>query len=460
MRWAFWGLAVRQAIGLFTSMALARVLTPSDFGVVTMMAAITGAVMLAADFGLTWTLVQQRDIDSRGFSDMFWIVAGLGLLAFVVCWLLGPLAAAYYRAPELSLIAVVSGFGILLTNLAIVPLAVLRRRMNQRTITTILVVSAIAGQACALLIALLNGGYWALVAQATLPPAVVLAGAMFASGFRPTASFPRRCVTPMIATGAAFALVNVMNFSQGSVAAFVIGRVGTSADVGALSRAQFLSALPLIYFVAAMHDVMIPAMSAVRDDPIRLASVYRGALSKVARFACPSAAAIGLFAPEVVRILLGSQWNEAVPMVRWMALAGAAMPLSATSAWILVACNRRRAAVTISLVALAVTILAGVLGSLGGPIWVVALTACTTAVIVAPFALTIAHRAAGLPLGSSAVAVREGVVSAALLAAFGAGPAAVALALHSNAATTIVAKGLGCFAGLMLWHWARRRGPG
>ncbi len=418
-RYAIVTLFVRQVLGLACGVALARLLEPSAFGVVAMMTSVSSVLMLAADLGLTWGLVQRRNLSIRQAREAFWLLAATGVAALTVCAASGPVVAGYFRAPELVIVAPVSGLGILLVNLSIVPLTLLRRRMAQRSLSGLYLVSTLAAQAAAIGMALLGAGYWSLVVQAILPNLVTLVVAFSASGFHPGTPRLTRAVLLLASVGVVLAVANVLGSMQSGVEAFVIGRIGTTSDVGALSRAQFLRSLPLLYLVVGIGDVMIPALSASRDDRHRVARLYHGANFRVARLACPMAAALGVFAPEVVQLLLGAQWAESVPLLRWMSIACAALPLSGTAVWLLLSFRRGGVLVALAAMNLGVTLLAALGGSAFGSVGVVVATSFATAVVIAPVTLVLAHRVTGISVHATMRVIAPGLAVGVIIALYG-----------------------------------------
>jgi O-antigen/teichoic acid export membrane protein len=396
-------------MGLGSMALLSRILDPSDYGIVALMTSVSAIVLLAADMGLTWALVQRRELSDAQLYATNFLALQLGIAALVLCTFLGPVASHFYGVPELVAVGPFAGLGILLTNLTIVPMSLMRRRMNGRSMTVLYLASTGLGQAVALLVALWGGGYWSLIAQTTVPNAVLLISSTRASKFTPRMQWRTAAAIPIAKMGIVFAIVNVLGATQAGIEALAVGRVAEVNEVGLLSRAQFLRSIPMLYFVTVMQDLVIPGLVASREDPTRLGSLYRTNLAAIASVACPCGAAIVVFAPELAFLLLGREWAESAVLLRWMVASVVSLPLGAAAMWLFITVGGRRRMIQVAATNLVVATAVALAASRFGPIAIVASLSIATALVMIPWSMFMAHRAAALSIRATLLAISPGL---------------------------------------------------
>ena len=144
-------------------MILARLLSPKDFGLQGMVAALTGFLTLFADAGLASATIQRLEVTHEQTSTLFRSTCAVGIVLALVCAALAPLLVAFYHEPILYWLAILSGTTLVFNGLAAQHGALLRRGMQFVTLAKIDLLALVAGSTTAIIIALLNGRYWSLV---------------------------------------------------------------------------------------------------------------------------------------------------------------------------------------------------------------------------------------------------------------------------------------------------------
>ncbi len=399
-KWSILALGTRQLVGLITTAVLGRLVLPEAFGLVAMATMLTAFLSLF-DVGLGWATVQAREIDRRQINLLFWLGAGIGLTIWGVCLLVGPLLADFYGRSELSGICAVLGAGLMCNSLGAQPAALLKRDLRQQAISVVETLGLLVASAVALSMAASGWGYWALVAQLVALPVVRLAGLLVASGFRPGRSGSLREAAPLVQFGGYYGLCAWVAYFQLYLDSILVGHYGGAEALGWYSRAVFLKTLPTMYAVMTLHDVMTPALAALRDAPDRFAAVYRRALRAVAFVGCPLGAFLGVAAPEVVRLLYGSAWDPVAPLLAWLALTSFSLPLWNTVPWLFIATGKGREFFRLNVIVTPVAVAAFWLAAAGGPLQMARVSGLLFALPIPLFSLWYAHRTAGLALGST-----------------------------------------------------------
>jgi O-antigen/teichoic acid export membrane protein len=306
-------------------MFLARILTPSDFGIMAVAGAVFAIVSLFIDLGLSNALIYFPAPSPQTRSTLYWLGLGsasLIMLAFVA--LARPVALLYQEPILLPVMALMS---------LAMPLAAIGQQfrvlaekdLRFTKLAIIEVFSASCGFAAALLVALLDGGVYALVA-ATLVSVIVnslLAWIYLSDGVRPILYFNLRDATDFVRYGS-YRLGETLFSSLQTQADVLIGGalVGSSA-MGVYTVPRDLS-LKLANTVInpVVTRVGLPIMAKVQSEPAALKAVYLQTLRMTSSVNFPAYFALALWADEAVAILLGTQWDEAAFFMRLFAVWG------------------------------------------------------------------------------------------------------------------------------------------
>jgi len=319
-----------------STVVLARLLTPADFGIVAMATAVTGLASAFVDLGLTEATIQSEEINQAQVSTLFWINVGVGLALTLLTLALSPVLAHFYKEPRLEGIAFLISLTFLISGLRSQHDALLKRQMRFLSLAIRDVSSLVIAVALAVVMAWRGAGYWALVALplATNFVQMVLSWVMA----KWTPNLPRRVadVGPMIAFGSNVAVSYfIINFMR-SADNVLIGWYWGASPLGLYSRAYNLLMLPVRQLSAPAGNVVIPAFSRIRTDRERFARYYLRATNLIMWMSAPLFGSLFVAAVPVIILVLGNQWREAAPVFQILAVSALAQLFFELTVWLLV----------------------------------------------------------------------------------------------------------------------------
>jgi O-antigen/teichoic acid export membrane protein len=319
-----------------STVVLARLLTPADFGIVAMVTAITGLASAFADLGLSEATIQRKDITHDQISVLFWINVAIGLGLMFVTAALAPLLAWLYGEPRLLNITLVLSVTFLISGFRVQLDALLKRQMRFTAIAIRDVACYVLAVPVSIAMAWRGFGYWALVAFPLTLNLAQMTLSWLMVKWRP--GLPRRGsqVGSMIAFGgnvAASYLIYNVNRSADNV---LIGWYWGAAPLGLYSRAYNLLMMPLRQLGAPIASVAIPAFSRLQNDPERFARYYLRTTNLVMWISAPLFGFLFVAATPVIVLLLGNQWREAAPVFRILAISAIGQLLLDSTIWLLV----------------------------------------------------------------------------------------------------------------------------
>ncbi|MFC5381924.1 lipopolysaccharide biosynthesis protein [Aquipuribacter nitratireducens] len=421
--------AARFVLQVGSTVVLARLLTPADFGVVGMVVAVTALADQLKEAGLSAAVVQRRAVTLQQVNALFWInvVVGAGLCLALAAT--APALARFYGeeavlpvALALSAVFFVSGFGVQHQ-------ALLMRRMRFGSLAARDVSAYVAGSAAGVVAAVLGAGVWALVVlqlvQALVRTLSVWVSCDWRPG-RPTLRAPG--LRGFITFGVDVTAFSVLNYLARNADNVLIGRYLGAAALGLYGRAYTLTLLPVQQITHAIAPVAVSALSRLQADNARYVEAYVRLLRPTTYAGISLTLLLLVAAPDGVPVVLGQAWVGAVPIFQVLAVAALAQVMSATTGWLYASSGRTRAQLYWGLVTRPLIVMAFVLGlALGGTARDVGLAyACVTALLLVP-SMAVATRGTPVPPFAWARAVAVPLLAAAVVAG---GCAAVALALR------------------------------
>ncbi len=302
--------ALSLGVQMISTVILARLLTPADFGVVTM---VTTFSLLLASFGLNGfmdAVIQFEEIDQYTASNLFWLNSAAGLLLAIAFVAAGSLLARFYGNPLVANVAAGLSVGIFIAALSVIHQALLKRAMRFAGTSANDVIGRAINTAVSILLALRGWGYWALVAGIVAQQLSVTIGAWWLCRWVP--SLPRRTGK----TGAAVRFAAkvygrfCLGYSTQNIDNLLVGWRFNAVALGFYKKAYDLFALSGSQLIAPLHNVALASLSKLNRDPVRFRRYLANSLGIIAFVGMAVSADLTLMGKDVVRLVLGPKWSE------------------------------------------------------------------------------------------------------------------------------------------------------
>lgn len=332
--------AIRILLTIASTIVVARILTPADYGVIAMAGPVTSFLLLFQDLGLSQATIQARRITPEQSSSMFWVnVAASGAMSLLLV-LLSPIAALFYGDVRAGYIVAASGLTVLFNGTAQQHSALLNRDLRFRTLASIDVASSLTTFAVTVGSALLLRSYWALWLGTFVGTLLNVLLVWNASSWRPNLR-PSFCgIAEMLRFGGSFTAHNLFNFLRSNADNVIIAKTFGAAALGLYDRSYRLMIFPLTNVNAPLSRVMLPLLAQLRDDPERFRRAFASAVHALTAAVLPGVAVAVATSDRLVPFLLGERWSAAAPIFYWMSLAGLFQPTANASGWLIITSGR------------------------------------------------------------------------------------------------------------------------
>lgn len=345
------------------TMVLGRLLRPTDYGLIGMVAVVTGFVSMFKDLGLSAATVQSEEITSVQVSTLFWVNVALSIGVGLLTVALAPAVSWFYGEPQLTSITMMYAFGFLFGGLTVQHEALLHRQMRFAAQAGSEIVALLMTIAVTVTLAWRGAGYWALVIGHLTMSFVYMVGIWAVCRWRP--GWPARGsgVRSLLRFGGNLTGFGVVNFFARNLDNLVIGRVWGSQQLGLYAKAYQLLTLPINQINAPITTVAVPALSRLNDSPEHYRRAYLRIIEKIAVLTMPGIALLIATADWVVLVVLGPRWTEAGRIFAALGVAALIQPITNTTGWLFISQGRTHDMFRYGLVASTI-IVAAILGGL------------------------------------------------------------------------------------------------
>ncbi len=325
-KWTGASIAYATFLQFLTTAILARLLSPSDFGLLGMMFVATGLIGRVADAGVSNAIIYHQDATRDELSSLYWLNLLSGIGVFVVILMACPLVVAFFKEPRLS--TYLPWIGI---NFLILPIGqqfgiLLRKNLHFDTMTKIGVISQTVSCASSIAMALFGFGIWSLVFRSMIH-SLVQALALLYVGIRcewlPRFYFSLRSIRRYVGFGLFQMGERFVNYLSENVDYLIIGRLLGAEALGFYTLGYSLMKSPLSKINPIITKVAFPAFAKIQYDDKRLRNSYLKMMTYISTCSFPITAGLFVLAPSFIPVIYGPQWGPAVPILQILCLVGA-----------------------------------------------------------------------------------------------------------------------------------------
>jgi PST family polysaccharide transporter len=362
--------AIKVALQFANLIVLSRILSPSDFGLVAMVAPITALVALVQDIGLSQGVVQRAHLTHKVANSAFWINSGMSLAVCALFAVGTPLIGMFYGEPRVVAIALVTTLALWVTSFASIHLAILSRTMRFGAVALVDIVSAAVGFAATLYVAFRLRSYWALPLGTLITALVLVTMAWLLLGWRP--SRPKRLVRvdDLVRFGLGVTGFNLANYVARNLDNILIGKRWGSLQLGLYDRAYKILLFPIQQVNAPVARVMLPALSRLQTDEDKYVSLYVNCSTFLLVALQPGILFMVMSSELLTNVVLGDKWQGAAAIFSALGIASIAQPLNNTSGWLFLSQGRSKEYMQWGLFTAATSAIAFVIGLPHGAIGV------------------------------------------------------------------------------------------
>ena len=353
MRWT------DRLIGFISTLVLARLLLPEDFGIVAMASIAVGLIDTLLDLGVGSALIQNKHAAREEFDTAWTLRLMQAVFAALFIWLLAPFAAEYFRDPRVLDVIRVMTLAILIGGFENIGIVAFQKNMEFGRDLQFFFLRRIAGFVVTIALAFWLRSYWAMVIGAIVGRTMGVAISYWLHDYRPRFSMVR---LKQIWSFSQWILVrNLGAYGASQIDKFLVGRRTDAATMGSYALADDIAAMPSTELLAPLSRVLFPVFVNAANDPEKLHATFCKAFGVQSIVGLPAGVGLFMVADDAVLLLLGERWQQAIPLVQTLALIGIFTALSYTSYYLLLALGKVSLQAVVSWIQLGLLVFLGIM---------------------------------------------------------------------------------------------------
>lgn len=338
--WNFIEKILMEGTHFVIGIILARILLPSDFGLIGMLAVFVAVSNVFIDGGFAKALIQKKECTDIDYSTAFVSNIVVSLFFYVILYISAPWIAKFYHEPILTDLTRVLALNFVLGSFNIVQRARLMSNVDFKSLAKIRVSSMIVASIVGVGMAYTGFGVWSLVGQTISSTLLQIIVFPFFSKWKPSLRFSKSSFNNLFGFGSKLMVIGLLSVIINNISTICIGRAYRSSQLGFYTRASQFSQLISSTVNDVLGTVTFPVLSHLQDDKVHMVSVYRKVLYLTAMIIFPIMVMCTLLAKPIILILLTEKWLPCVVFMQWLFLARMFTPLSSVNLNILNAVGR------------------------------------------------------------------------------------------------------------------------
>lgn len=338
--WSFLERGGQESIQFVISIILARLLMPSEFGLIVMLAIFMAVAQSIQDSGFGSALIQKRDATRVDESSIFYFNIIVSIIAMGLLWLSAPWIAAFYNKPLLTQLTRVLSLNLVINSFGLVQITLMTKRMDFKTQLKISLLAGSLSGAIGVVMAYLGFGVWSLVFQSLTANVFRTILLWVFNSWRPVLAFSFMSIRSMFRYGSKLFMSGLLEIIYSNIYLLIIGKVYSAADLGFYSRAKGIEQMPVQNFQSSVSRVTFPVFASIQNNKARLKRGVREALKTMSLVNFPLMIGLAVTAKPLVSVLLTDKWLPSVPYLQLLCFGGLLYPLHAINLNVLIAQGR------------------------------------------------------------------------------------------------------------------------
>ncbi len=315
----FWSAIDRfsvQGINFILSLIIARLLEPSDYGIIAMISLFLTLSNTFVDSGFANALIRKNDRTETDNSTVFYFNIVIGIIVYAIVWMLAPYIANFYNMPLLDKVMKVTALTIPFYSLSIVQQAILTINIDFKSQAKISVISAFLSGVIGVILAYNEAGVWSLSIQMISAAFFRMLLLWWYIKWLPTKSFSKRSFEELFSFGSKLLLANIVVTVGNNITTLIIGKKFAQKQLGFYNRAEQIGYFPATNLTAILQRVTFPVFSQIQDGPITLRNSFLKTIQVTSLLTFFIMGSLFILAEPLIIALLTSKWSSSIKLLQ------------------------------------------------------------------------------------------------------------------------------------------------
>lgn len=325
--WRFLERCGAQGISFVVSIILARILSPTEFGIISLVTVFTNILMVFTDSGLGQALVQKSKIEDEDYSSALWMNSFLAVALYLGMFFLSPFIAKLYQMEELTSVIRVISLTIIIGGVKGILQAYIQKNMQFKKFFFATLIGTIISAVIGIYMAVSGAGVWALVFQQLTNQVIDTIVLWIVTPCRFHLRFSFNRVKNLYSFGWKILVSHFIDLVYNNMYSLVIGKTYSEADLAYYDKGKQFPYYLINNVNNSINMVMFPTLSKLKNNKEKLCNTVRKSLQVSSFIIFPMMVGFAAIAPDFILVLLTEKWLPAVPFLRFCCFTYALTPI-------------------------------------------------------------------------------------------------------------------------------------
>ena len=319
---------VSQLVIFIIGIVVARLVTPSEYGVLGILMVFINVSSVFVDSGLGNSLIYYNELKERDLRTTFSLNIFISIFLMLLIYLFSSLIENFYQLENLALYLQIISFTILFNAFVVVPTAILKVSLNFKSLAISNMCSSVASGILAIVMAYHGYGIWALIAQVMARSFLQASFLVVMSKWIPKLVFYKESCIRLYRYGINLITASCLTKITEEGISFFLGKVFSPYNLGIYTRATQFSVLPSTSIGNVIISVLFPTLSLVKDDKDKFKQIYNAIIKIMSALSMPVFVILVVIAEPFIRLVLTEKWIEVVPFLQVFCIGRLLFPVS------------------------------------------------------------------------------------------------------------------------------------
>lgn len=310
-----------------TSLYLARILGPAQFGLISLITIFISVGTILVDSGFSASIIRSNDVSETDYSTIFFTNIIIAFVIYLIFFLIAPYIASFYKQHSLTDIIRVFCLTFILNAFSSVQTALLIKKLNFKKVMIFNLPSNTAGAIVGILLVHKGFGIWSVIFMYITSQFVYSSIVWYFSSWRPKFIFSIESLKSHFDFGSKLMLSALLNTFFENIFNVILGKYYNSRIAGYYERAKTLNEYPVILIATILSKVAYPMLSQIRSESERVAGIYKQLIQITFFFAAPLMLSLAMIAKPIIITILGPDWSPAIPYFQILCLSSIIYPI-------------------------------------------------------------------------------------------------------------------------------------
>ncbi|MBN1066203.1 lipopolysaccharide biosynthesis protein [Clostridium botulinum] len=326
----FWKMMERtgvQGIQFIIQIILARILLPSDYGIIALISIFITIANVFVQSGFNTALIQKKDANEEDFSSVFYLSLLIAIVLYVVIFFASPYIAHFYKTPELKYVLRVLSMTLIFGAFNSIQNAVIARKMEFKKLFASSLGAIILSGIIGILLAYVGFGVWALVAQQLVNQLSVTVILWFTVKWRPKLIFSFSRIKQLFSYGWKLLVSSLIDTLYMNLRSLIVGKIYSPSMLGYYNRGDQFPQLIVSNINGSIQSVMLPTLSTQQDNKQKVKELVRRSIVTSSFLLFPMMIGLAVVGEPLIKIILTDKWLPCVPFMQIFCLSYALWPI-------------------------------------------------------------------------------------------------------------------------------------